>query len=222
MSKKNLILYAGIPIVLFLLYLPWSAPVDLWISKLFYENEHFQSNPFLDWIYHYGIIPGWILTGIALIGLVSSLFSHTFKTKQKALILIVLTLAIGSGVIVHLTLKDHWGRPRPRQTIEFGGIQPFRAIYSPNFFNQPESSKSFPCGHCTMGFCFFSLIWIGNYYRKNSLIWMGLICSFIFGGLLGYARIAQGGHFLSDVLVSALIMWLTSFLLFCWLFKEKN
>ena len=39
----------------------------------------------------------------------------------------------------------------------------------------------------------------------------GLIISFGLGILLSMARIVQGGHFISDVLFAALLMWETAY-----------
>ena len=83
-------------------------------------------------------------------------------------------MVVGAGFIVHTALKDHWGRPRPKQIIAFGGEQTFRPFYSPNFFHQPEPSKSFPCGHCTMGFYFFAVAFAlrRSGYRRGNILAM--------------------------------------------------
>ena len=51
----------------------------------------------------------------------------------------------------------------------------------------------------------------------------------VLGGLLGLARVAQGGHFLSDVIWAAALMWFVAYALFHWmkfpdtrLFVAKN
>ena len=125
---------------------------------------------------------------------------------------LVLTIILGAGFITHTLLKDHWGRPRPKQVTEFGGSQPFRPFYSPNFFHQPHPSKSFPCGHCTMGFYFFALALVLKRlgYRKG--YYFTFAFALVFGITLGISRMAQGGHFLSDVLAAGLIMWITAYL----------
>ncbi|WP_231909278.1 phosphatase PAP2 family protein [Candidatus Protochlamydia naegleriophila] len=51
---------------------------------------------------------------------------------------------------------------------------------------------------------------MGKYYQNRKLYQAGWILTLFLGGALSLARIAQGGHFLSDILVSALIMWLTA------------
>lgn len=210
-------------LLFFLFYSPISASLDLKISSYFYQNKAFTSSCFLEGIYHYGILPGWILMVYALFGLMLTYFNTKLKKYVYKYLVIILTLAIGSGLFVHLVLKENWGRPRPKQTIEFGGTKPFRPFYYPDFSHQP-AAKSFACGHCTMGFCFFALFFIGQQSRDQKMAKAGLALAFLLGGTLGYARIAQGGHFLSDVIVSAFVMWWTALLLAFYLQKlsKKN
>lgn len=198
------------PILLMLMFTPQSAEWDRAVTDFFYREGHFQSNSFFDAIYTYGLLPAWILAGGAICLLIGSFTFPLLKKWRSIAIFLLSTLAVGPGILVHAVLKDHWGRPRPRQVLEYGGQQPFRPYYQPNFFKQPEPSKSFPCGHCSMGFYFFALALIGKRYQKKHLYYLGFILAFGLGGLLSFARIAQGGHFLSDTLGTALVVWLTS------------
>jgi lipid A 4'-phosphatase len=201
-----------IPIFLWIAFTPLSAWLDLKISHAFYEQGSFISHPFWNWLYIYGIWPAWVLFGFALLGLALS-FSRAYHFWRRGCLFLILSYAIGSGLIIHAGLKEHWGRPRPRQVIEFGGVQPFRSYYQPNLSNQPEPSKSFACGHASSGFYFFALAFIGAIYQSRFLYWLGWGGAWGLGGLLSMVRIVQGGHFLSDVIASALIMWLTSWCL---------
>ncbi len=198
-----------IPILMWIAFTPWSAELDLKTSHFFYEGKAFVSHPFWDWLYIYGLWPAWTLTGLALMGLILS-FSKAYYFLRKPCLYLILSFAVGSGLIIHATLKDHWGRPRPRQVIEFGGKQNFRPYYQPNIGNQPEPSKSFACGHASLGFYFFSLALLGKIYQMRRMYWFGIGLAWGLGILLSIARIAQGGHFLSDTIASALIMWVTA------------
>lgn len=211
-----------LPIAFMMIFAPWSADVDLMVSSYFYHSGSFDKSLFFRFIYDYGIIPGWIILLSAVLSLIGSLFILRYKKLRTAAVYLILTLAIGSGVIIHGVLKDHWGRPRPKQSIEFGGNQPFRAFYEPHFNQSAEPSKSFPSGHASMGFYFFSLIFLGYHYREKSIFWLGIILTVLLGILLSAARIAQGGHFLSDILFSALIMWLTALFLYQWLLRKQS
>lgn len=211
----------GIPILLWIAFTPFSGWLDLHISPLFFENGKFASNAFLEGLFQYGYWPAWVLTGIAILGLVLAILPH-YRHWWRPCLLMILTFAIGSGLIIHLGLKEHWGRPRPRQVVEFGGSQPFRPYYQPSFSKQSEHFKSFSCGHCSTGFTFFSLAILGTYYRSRLFWWLGWGLAWGLGVLLSIARIAQGGHFLSDVLASALIMWITAWCLASLLIVQKG
>src|SRR5271156_2192194 len=47
----------------------------------------------------------------------------------RAMIFLIATIAIGPVLIINLGLKDHWGRPRPYQTQDFSGQDPFMPWY---------------------------------------------------------------------------------------------
>lgn len=202
-----------LPLFLWVLFTPFSSASDLEVSRYFYQKYGFVNHPLWHLIYIYAIWPAWILTACALIGFILSFFENN-QAWRKPCLLVLLTLTIGAGLIVHAALKEHWGRPRPRQVVEFGGAQPFRPYYEPYFEKQAEPFKSFACGHCTMGFLFFSFALLGIYFQKKWLYWGGMLAAWTLGILLSLARIVEGGHFLSDTLASALIMWLTAWGLF--------
>lgn len=210
-----------LPILLWMAFTPWSAQLDLEVSHAFYENGVFISHPFWDWLYIYGVWPAWFMAGLALIGLILS-FTASYRSWRKPSLFLLLTFAVGAGLIIHAVLKDHWGRPRPRQVTEFGGFQPFRSYYEPNIGKQPEPSKSFACGHASVGYYFFALAFLGTFYHSPLLYWLGMTFAWGLGILLSIARIAQGGHFLSDTLASALIMWLTAWGLAYFFFAKEE
>lgn len=218
--KSNyLITFFFLLIIGFMIYV--GETLDLAIADHFYKQENFQSNRFLNFLYAYGILPAWIFTLTALVFFILSFLHPFWKAWRLYALLPLLTLIVGSGLIIHLTLKDHWGRPRPKQVIEFGGSQTFRPFYQPNFFHQPEPSKSFPSGHSSMGFYFFSIMLIGKRLGKRWLYYGGLYAALILGALLSYARVAQGGHFFTDVFFAALIMLTTAYF-FDWLLFQKR
>ncbi len=208
------------PLLLLLLITPFSASLDLFIAKMtFYrgwttnapQEFGFYTTPFFDFIYLYGAMPAFIVATCAFVCLVASKFKPYLKKYRGACLLICLTLFFGSFFITNTLLKECWGRPRPRQIENFGGGQGFRAYYEPLFNNAPEPSKSFPSGHSTCGFYFFCLYFLGRRYKSKALSFSGLFLAFALGGALSITRIVQGGHFISDAYVAALIMWLTAY-----------
>lgn len=211
------------PVLLLVIIAPFTPHLDLAISNFFYmPNHRFSSNVFFSFLYQYGLIPAQIVFCVAALMLFLSSFFKKWKKWHSPALVLVLSLLIGGGLIVHELFKEHWGRPRPKQVIEFGGTQPFRPFYQPNFFNQPEPSKGFSCGHCTMGFYFFSAALVAWRLKYTKSFWVMLIFAFALGIALSFARIAQGGHFFSDTLVSAIVMWLSAYFCALWIFPEKT
>ena len=209
-----------ISFILILLLAPFTPQIDLFFERYFYVDGHFQSNNFLNFMYTFGVLPGWILAVGSLLIFILSYFYPYWKPWRRYVLLPLLTMIVGAGLLVDKSFKEYWGRPRPKQVIEFGGTQQFRPFYKPNFFSQPEPSKSFPSGHSSMGFLFFSAALAGQRLGKRKLYLAGIITTLFLGILLGYARMAQGGHFFSDIIFSAAIMGWTA-LFFDWLIFES-
>jgi membrane-associated PAP2 superfamily phosphatase len=198
-----------------LLLLGLSSQLDLLFSSYFYP---FPETDLLKAIYIAGPLPGWIVVIASSIGLCIP----KYKQFRRIFIYLIATLAIGSGLIVHAALKENWGRPRPKQVLEFGGKELFRPFYKPNFEETLDKHRSFASGHVTMGFFFFTFYFIGRKRHNRALQWFGIGCSFFLGFLLSYARIAQGGHFLSDAVGSLIVMYLTAYFLSPLLIDERS
>ena len=208
------------PLILLILITPLSASLDLFIAKMtFYrgwsQNSSsevgFYTTPLFDMIYLYGGLPAALIGTFSGFCVIASVWSERLKKYRGICSVLCLTLFFGSLVITQSILKEHWGRPRPRQIEDFGGAQKFRAYYQPQFNNTPEPSKSFPSGHSTCGFYFFCFYFLGKRYKMKALAAFGLIAAVCSGGILSVARIVQGGHFISDAYIAALIMWLTAY-----------
>lgn len=210
-----------LPILGMLLIAPFTPGLDLSISHYFFDQtRQFQSGPFYNFMFDYAVIPAEALAVIAFFTYCFSFFIPSLKKQRSASLVLILTMLLGAGFIVHTLLKDNWGRPRPKQTIDFNGSQPFRPFYSPNFFDQPEPSKSFPCGHCSMGFYFFALALVLKRAGYRISFYLTMVFTLLLGIAFGFARIAQGGHYFSDVLMTALIMWITAYLCDLYLCEE--
>lgn len=192
------------PLLAVLLIAPFTPWLDLSLSHYFYDKgndaaSHFTTSPFIEFMYAYGY---WIPNLFAASGVILLMFK---KWRNSGLV-ILLTFIMGAGLVTSALLKEYWGRPRPKQVEEFGGTQNYRPFWKPQW-HAPEPSKSFVSGHASTGFIFLTLVLIGLRKRSKEIVWAGVILTALFGGALSYARIAQGGHFFSDILFSALIMW---------------
>lgn len=228
MENKNgyfntLFLDCAIPLVLLLAIAPFSAGIDLALAHYFYNpaQHAFSTHAFFTFFYKQGLLPGQIFGVVAFFFFVFSFFIPKLSNLRRPALQVGLTLAIGAGILTHAVLKDHWKRPRPKQVEQFGGSEPFRPFYQPNF-SAKGKFKSFPSGHAAMGFCFFALAIQGRRLRNRRLFFLGLFLAFGLGTCLSLSRIAQGGHFFSDTFASACLMWMTAALCDRALFGAKE
>lgn len=208
-SRKWTFLVIGLFILL-------SPKIDLYVSSLFYTPSPlgkgtFYNNSFFQFLFRYGEYFG-LGTGVITTTLCFlSFFVTSWKKIRKPMLAMALTLVLGAGLFTNSLFKEYWGRPRPKQIVEFGGNLTYRPFWNPNFKQDRASQKSFPSGHVAMGFYFFSLCLIGRRYKKFPLFLLGLFLTIGLGGGLMVARIVQGGHFVSDVVASIFLMWFVAF-----------
>ena len=140
---------------------------------------------------------GWLFTSLSRYG------------KQWRLQLAFLALAgtLGPGLVVNHVFKDHWQRARPYQVEQFGGPQQFtRAAV---ITDQCDNNCSFVSGHVACGFFFVSLMLI---HRRRQVAWA--VAGVTTGLVIGFARMANVAHWLSDVLWACPITLLCSW--FVW------
>lgn len=219
-KKKYLILLLELSLLIFLTLAISYFDLDIKVQRQFYQADsasvwYQKDNPFWQFGYHYGTLPAILLAFAALIGLILSWVKPKLKSLRRYFLLIILTLIIGPGLLINAVFKDHWGRPRPRQVQQFGGNWEFKEVWQPG---TPGKGKSFPCGHCSMGFFFITL-----YYclkrKHRALAYASFAFSIALGMFIGFARISQGGHFLSDGLWAWGLTFITATILYYFVLK---
>lgn len=189
------------------------ANVDIKIEEHFYSAEGVwflgQSEPWF-FLYHFGNIPAFLLSAGGLIVFSLSFFRDTFLPYRKIGLYVVVFMILGPGLLVNTVLKDHWGRPRPADIVQFGGSETFRHFWETC---QPGQGKSFPSGHASVGFFLFSPFFV---LRNSRRMWAlsFLFFGIFYGMLMGLGRMVQGGHFLTDVLWSGALTYLTGLVLY--------
>jgi membrane-associated PAP2 superfamily phosphatase len=203
-----------LPIALFVLLAPFTPTLDHFFSEAFYDPAiGFSQHPTFQWIYRWAPYPAWIVAILGIICLVFSRYRPVSPRLTHAAAVLTITMVLGSGILTNALLKSYWGRPRPIQVEEYGGGIPYRAFYEPNFAQTlcgKDRCRSFPSGHASTGFLFFALVPIGWRFRNRTLVVSGFLVGGLLGGVLSLARIAEGGHFFSDCVTSALLMWLVA------------
>ena len=195
--RRGMLVVSSILFVLLLVTVLWEANNgDLIVSQHFYQADQgwflAEKQPW-QWIYRYGTIPGFLFTFVGLLAWYLSYSNLSWATYRNYFLLYSLTSIIGAGILVNAVLKEYTGRPRPREVSQLGGQWEYRAVFD---FGTPGKGRSFPCGHCTMGFVFTTGIMFWQRSRKWALI--SLSVGLVYGTVVSATRIVQGGHFVSD------------------------
>ena len=209
-----------ISFIIFSLIFIFFPQIDIFVAKLFYNPDSFYSfafykTPLEQFLYH-SVKP--IVIVIILSSLCIYLFNklmkkHIFNLNTKAMIFIILTVSIAPGLIVNAILKENWGRPRPAQIKELGGTMNF----SPAFIPTKQDGYSFSSGHTAAA---FSLIGFALLAKKRKKFYLTLV--FVYGVVISLTRMAVGGHFLSDVVTSFFIVYITTLILYGLIIKGKT
>ncbi len=209
----------GIPPLLLLLILAVFPELDLWVSAALYDPSagfFWGTMPVCRGLYASveWLVPIWIALCVGALGVAAARKQSVFTLKWRAWLFLILSLAIGPGLVVNTIFKDHWGRPRPDMVREFGGEMPFRPFWKPS--SDCDQNCSFPSGHAAMAFYTMSPGFVSPRHRRRIFL-----TGFTYGLLVSVVRMAQGGHFLSDVVASFGIVFTVSHLLYRWLFRTE-
>ncbi|TXI41216.1 MAG: phosphatase PAP2 family protein [Nitrosomonas sp.] len=200
-------LYWFLPLLALAFFAPFSADIDLEVSRYFFHGDEFTEDRFTEFMFKWGNLPGQLLGGSAVLLWMATCFTKRWQQWRKAAAAVALAFIIGPGILVNGVFKEVWGRPRPREITEFGGKHTFRPFYHPDFSENGYGNKSFPSGHVSMGFFFLTLALVARRENLSNLSYIGFFIAFEMGLLLALARIAQGGHYFSDCLFAAILMW---------------
>ena len=191
--------------------------VDLRVSGTFYVPG--SGFPLAGWpplrLLHHEI--GWLAAGIAAVvagaGLWLFLFERPlWRFDRKALVFLVAATVIGPGLLANTVLKDHWGRARPAQIEAFGGARHFTPALLPT--RECARNCSFVSGDAALGFAllgFAFLLPAGAARRRGEAAALGV------GAAIGLGRIAQGAHFLSDVVFAGFLVYGVTAALWWWI-----
>ena len=132
-------------------------------------------------------------------------FTRKRANWKRGLAFVVLAGALGPGLLVNSGFKDNWQRARPYQVETFGGTQRFtRATV---MTDQCSNNCSFVSGHVACGFFLISLMLV---HQRRQRTWA--IVGAFSGLAIGFARMADSAHWLSDVLWACPITLLCSWL----------
>ncbi|WP_439814140.1 phosphatase PAP2 family protein [Zavarzinia sp. CC-PAN008] len=156
-----------------------------WLSPLY---RHMQAGQYA------------VIAGAALLGLLAWWRGGRWLgLDARRAAFVVLSFALGPGLIVEAGFKDHWGRARPREVVAYGG----QATFTPWWQRADQCVRncSMPSGHAATAFTTLSLaLLLPAGWRRR-----GAVAALAFGLVTGGMRMVQGGHFASDVALAGLI-----------------
>jgi membrane-associated phospholipid phosphatase len=140
-----------------------------------------------------------VLAGFLLAYLARRLGWRRSGPDGRAVLFLVLSLALGPGLAVNAVLKEISHRPRPVQTQEFGGPWSFRPPYK--FDGDCKKNCSFVSGEVAAAAWTLAPALLA---APPVRLW-AIGASLLFTVAVGALRMSFGGHYLSDAALAALI-----------------
>lgn len=216
-SPSALIFTAGMTLVFLALFA--AAPeIDLIVAGRFFDAGHFvgrsPSGEF--WRRVFYDAPYVLLAGL-LVAYVARLRGRIRRgPSSRAILFLVVSLALGPGLLVNGLLKEHSHRPRPEQTVEFGGPWRFRPYET--FDGACRSNCSFVSGEvATSAWTLAPALLAPPPFRAAAVG-----AALLFTAATAVLRMAFGGHYLSDVVFAALFTWLIVLSLYRAVFRAPD
>ncbi|MEP2555820.1 MAG: phosphatase PAP2 family protein [Rhizobiaceae bacterium] len=192
-----------------------SAQIDIFFSNLFFTPidcsivaegvrcgdfvwQHDTTLILIRWIGHE--IPLYLMGAVCLHMTWLMMFNpnKTLADIYPPLVAIITGL-VGPLLVVNLMLKEYWGRPRPVQTLFFGGDNPY--IVPGDISNFCQSNCSFVSGEAAAAFWMLALMfYFAGRNRKRFLI-----VATVLAAAISFLRVIFGRHYISDVVTAGLI-----------------
>ena len=169
-------------------------------------------------LYGYGTIPSILLGFAGLVVFVAGTWNGRARARRRSAAFLFLALAIGPGLVVNTTFKEHWGRPRPRDLVRYGGEEKYRKVWA---WPDEKGGNSFPSGHAATAFYLF-VPWFLLRRKRPGPAAAILVFGIVYGLMMGIARMTQGGHYASDVVWSGGFTWLVAVALDRLLLRESE
>lgn len=182
-----------------------AAPgLDLAVSGLFYDpvSGFPERSPVLVAIRELGLTVEWAFGAALVLPLIVKLVAPESRllVRPRVSLFGLATLALGPGLLVNAMLKDHWGRARPREIFQFGGDVSFSPVWW--ISSACDRNCSFVSGEAASAFWLVALAFVAPPAWRRATA----IATLAFAACVSFARVAAGGHFISDVAIAWLLM----------------
>ena len=179
-----------------------AAPqIDIWFTGLFYDPATGFPATRMPLTRALRDLNTVVIVGVLAALLTSILIKLAFPKRQSPIrpqvsLFILATLIAGPVIVVNGIFKTFSGRPRPNTVDLFGGNLPFIPIW--HFTDYCSSNCSFVAGEGSSAFWALT-IWLVAPSKVRRATFVPAI---VYVVAISLNRIAFGGHFLSDVLMS--------------------
>jgi lipid A 4'-phosphatase len=195
-----------------IVFISLGSSFDIYFSSLFYQGERQFSLQSFDifTVLVRKIFLNFLIAYVFILPLISIyipirkiFFNYFFSLKD--VFFIFLSGLFSLLFFINMVFKNMWGRARPNEIVQLGGKENFTPWYK--ISDACDINCSFVSGDASVGFFIIILYFIT---KNKNYLWI----SFFSGGVLGLTRIAEGGHFFSDVLFAGFFIYVLSHLQF--------
>jgi len=189
----------GLALALALTLLFWFTDLDRSVSMAFYNSPggHWPGRSW-GWsslLYRWGQAPADIVGGLGLAGFGLSFCGQRWRAWRGPGLYLALLLLAGPGLLSNVLAKDLAGRPRPEDTLGFGGSWEFRRPFE---LGIPGRGVSFISGHASNAWYFLGFVFL---LRGRRRAWAAALVLCV-GLAMSLARVSQGAHWPSDTLLA--------------------
>jgi len=175
--------------------------IDLWFTGLFYDPA--TGFPMSRLAAFTGLRDvNDLLLSVAVLVMVATVAvklawpARPIALPPSRIVFLLTTLVLGPGLLVNGIFKSNWGRPRPTMVDAFGGDAPFVEVW--RITDHCARNCSFVSGEASSAIWFVALAVLAP-PRWRLPVAKALLVLAVF---LSLNRVAFGGHFLSDVVLS--------------------
>lgn len=125
--------------------------------------------------------------------------------RRREILFLFVALVLGPGLVVNTLLKDNSGRMRPVNVTEFGGPGKFTSAFARAY--QCRRNCAFVSGHAAVA----SFPFAGWFVARSRRARRGWLAGGVLLGLtVGSFRMMTGSHFLSDVVMAMIFVWIVT------------
>jgi membrane-associated phospholipid phosphatase len=114
----------------------------------------------------------------------------------NTIVFLLSTLILAPLLLVNVILKNTWGRPRPVTVDAFGGDAPYIEVW--RLSNWCDRNCSFVSGEASSATWLVAVALV----LPKGIRRPATVAAVVYAVLLSLNRVASGGHFLSDVVIS--------------------